>query len=62
MEFLHLTVLSAGSQGAPITCLALTEQFDLSPRVVIGGPGLVNYGSFVCWHVKCSVPIPKAES
>lgn len=50
------------SQGAPNTCLALTEQFDPSPCVVIGGPGLVIHGPFDCWHVKCLVPIPKAES
>lgn len=50
------------SLGTPNTCLALTEQFDLSPCVVIGGPGLVIHGPFGCWHVKCSVPIPKAES
>lgn len=50
------------SLGAPNTCLALTEQFDLSPCVVIGGPRLVIHGPFDCWHVKCSVPIPKAKS
>lgn len=50
------------SQTSPNTCMALKEQFDLSPCVVIGGPGLVIHGPFDCWHVKCSVPIPKAES
>lgn len=49
------------SQTAPNTCLAYTEHFDLSPFIVIGGPGLVIHGPFDCWHVKCSVPIPKAE-
>lgn len=51
------------SQTAPNTCcLAVTEQFDPSPCVVIGGSGLVIHGPFDCWHVKCLVPIPKAES
>lgn len=75
VEFILLTVLSAVwqhvahcvppspySQTSPNTCMALKEQFDLSPCVVIGGPGLVIHGPFDCWHVKCSVPIPKAES
>lgn len=71
--FILVTVLSAVwqhvspcvlpySQTAPNTCVALTEQFDLSPCVLIGGPGLVIHGPFDCWHVKCLVPIPKAES
>lgn len=50
------------SQTAPNTWLTLIDHFDLSPFVVIGGPGLVIHGPFDCWHVKCSVPIPKAES
>ena len=51
------------SQTAPNTCcLAVTEQFDPSPCVVIGGSGLVIHGPFDCWHVKCLVPIPKAGS
>lgn len=50
------------SQSTPNTWPASTEQFDLSPRVVIGEPGLVIHGPFDCWHAKCSVPIPKAES
>lgn len=50
------------SQDTPNTWLASTEQFDLSPRVVIGDPGLAIHGPFDCWHVKCSVPLPKAES
>lgn len=50
------------SQTAPNTCLTLIEHFDLPPFVVIGGPGLVIHGQFDCWHVKCSVPIPKAKS
>lgn len=29
---------------------------------MFGGPGLVIHGPFDCWHVKCSVPIPQAES
>lgn len=41
------------SQTAPNTCMALTEQFDLSTCIVIGGPGLVIHGPFDCWHVKC---------
>lgn len=49
-------------QGAPQTCVALTEQFDLSPCVVIGGAGVVIHGPFHWWHVKCSVLIPEAES
>lgn len=49
------------SHGTPNTWLASTEQFDLSHCVVIGDPGLVIHGSFDCWHVKCLVPLPKAE-
>lgn len=37
------------------------ERFDLSPFIVIGGSELVIHGPFDCRHVKCSVPIPKAE-
>lgn len=54
-------IVSLYSQGTPNTCLAVEQQFDLWPFVVIGGPGVVIHGLFDCWHVKCSVPIPEAE-
>lgn len=65
-ECILLAVVSAVgqhvSQSVPkVALLPAAFKSSYSPFVVIGRPELVIYGLFDCWHVKCSVPTPKAE-